>query len=59
MRSTNKLLVSLSIAASLAISSGAVISKNETTCSVSNKLSFLESYPTIALDTHTDALEDA
>ena len=59
MRFTNKLLVSLSIAASLAISSGAVSSKNETTSNVSKNLSFLESYSNIALDNYTDALKDA
>lgn len=59
MRFTNKLLVSLSIAASLAISSGAVTSKNETTSNVSKNLSFLESYSNIALDNYTDALKDA
>ena len=59
MRFTNKLLVSLSLAASLAISSGAVSSKNETTSNVSKNLSFLESYSNIALDNYTDALKDA
>ncbi|MCT7432738.1 imelysin [Aliarcobacter cryaerophilus] len=59
MRFTNKLLVSLSIAASLAISSGAVTSKNETTSNISKNLSFLESYSNIALDNYTDALKDA
>lgn len=59
MRFTNKLLVSLSIAASLAISSGAVSSKNETSSNVSKNLSFLESYSNIALDNYTDALKDA
>ena len=44
MRFTNKLLVSLSLAASLAISSGATISKNETTSNISKNLTFLESY---------------
>ncbi|GAB1467167.1 hypothetical protein MASR2M54_26670 [Aliarcobacter cryaerophilus] len=42
MRFTNKLLVSLSIAASLAISSGAVTSKNETTSNVSKTYHFLK-----------------
>ena len=59
MRFTNKLLVSLSFAAALAISSGAVSSKNETTSNVSKNLSFLESYSNIALDNYTDALKDA
>ncbi|MGJ0364092.1 imelysin [Aliarcobacter cryaerophilus] len=59
MRFTNKLLVSLSIAASLAISSDAVSSKNETSSNVSKNLSFLESYSNIALDNYTDALKDA
>ena len=59
MRFTNKLLVSLSLAASLAISSGATTSKNETTSNISKNLTFLESYSNIALDNYTDALKDA
>ena len=59
MRFTNKLLVSLSLAASLAISSGATTSKNETTSNISKNLTFLESYSNIAFDNYTDALKDA
>lgn len=56
---TNKLLVSLSFAAALAISATAVTPKNEANSSVSKNLSFLESYANIALDNYTDSLKDA
>lgn len=59
MRFPNKLLVSLSIAASLAISSSAVTPKAETNSTISKNLPFLESYANIALDNYTDALNDA
>ncbi|AXK48489.1 imelysin [Aliarcobacter trophiarum LMG 25534] len=59
MRFTNKLLVSLSFAATLAISSGAVTQKNETSSTISKNLPFLESYANIALDNYTDTLNDA